>query len=68
MARFPVPENNISFTISTAYPLAVRGKPNLARVTSNGMTCKPLFAILTEVVCTINEYLIIKRLCSKILV
>lgn len=56
----PVPVNYISFTITTAYPFTVRGKSDLACVSSDRMTSKSFLAVLTEVIGTVYENLIIK--------
>ena len=46
----PVPENDIARPVTTANPLAVRGEPNLARITCDRVPCKSFFAILPKIV------------------
>lgn len=62
----PVPEYDVALPIATADPLAVRRKPDLAGITGDGMTSKPFFPVLPEVVRTVNEDLIVERLGGKV--
>jgi hypothetical protein len=65
-SRLPIPEYNVACSVATAYPLAVGGKPDLTSIACYRMARKPLFAILPEVVCAVNQNLIIKRLGGKV--
>jgi hypothetical protein len=53
-SRLPVPENNVTFTVSAADPFPVRREPNLASVTCNGVTCEAFLAVLPEVLSAVN--------------
>jgi hypothetical protein len=65
-SSLPIPEHNVSFAISTAYPFTVRRKSNLARVTSDRVSSESLLAVLTEIVRTVDQNLIVKRLSGEI--
>ena len=67
-SRLPIPENNITFTVSAADPFPVRGEANLASVTCNGVTCEAFLTILPEVVSAVYQNLVVKGLCSEIFV
>jgi len=57
---FPIPEDDVAFTVSTTDPLSIGGKSNLTCITSDGVSSEPLFAILPEIVCAVNQDLIVQ--------
>lgn len=59
-AGLPVPEHNVTLPISTAYPFAVGGEPHLTGITGNRVSSEPLLSVLPEVVCTVDEDLVIQ--------
>lgn len=65
-ARLPIPENNISLSITATNPFAIRGKSYLTCVSCDGMTGETLFAVLTEVVGAVDEDLIVEGLSGEV--
>ena len=65
-SSLPIPIYNVACSITTAYPLAIRRKPDLTSKPCDGMAREPLFAVLSEGVRAINQNLIIKRLSGEI--
>ena len=56
----PIPEDNVAFTVPAADPLSIGGKSNLTRITSDGVSSEPLFAILPEIIRAVNQDLIVQ--------
>ena len=65
-SRLPIPEYHISRAITTAYPLPVRRKADLASIAGDGVPCESLLSVLSEVVCAVDEDLVVERLRSEI--
>lgn len=62
---FPFPEYHVAVTISRADQSTIGREPNLARIASNSMTRKSLLAVLAEVVCGVDENLIVEGLSGE---
>ena len=62
----PLPEYYISFSVTATYPFSVGWKPNLAGITRNRMPSKSFLTILTEIIRTIYQYLVVEWLSSEI--
>jgi hypothetical protein len=63
--RFPIPEHHVPFGVTAAYPFSIWRKSDLTRITRNGMPSEALLAVLSEVVCVVEQDLIIQRLRSE---
>ena len=66
-SRLPVPEDDPAAGVTTRYPPPIRREPNLRGVACNAMPCKPLLAVLAEVVGVVDENLVVERLRCEIL-
>lgn len=64
----PVPKNDIPLAITAANPLAVRRESNLASVSGSRVTRETLFPVLPEVVCAIDQDLVVEGLRREIFV
>ena len=55
----PLPEDHIALPVTAADPLPVWGEADLACVPGDGVASKPLVPCLTEVVCTVDQDLVV---------
>lgn len=62
----PVPENDISFSVSATNPFSIWGESHLTRVSGYRMTGKSFLTILAKVVGAVDKDLVIERLCRKV--
>jgi hypothetical protein len=56
----PVPEHNIAFPVTRRDESSVRGEPNGACVSCDGMSGESLFTVLTESVGRVDEDLVVE--------
>ena len=66
-ACLPLPKHNITLSIATADPLAVGRKSHLACVTRDRVSGEPLISCLPEIICAVNQDLIVQGLGCKVL-
>lgn len=65
LAALPIPENNVALSVTGREESAVRGEPDGARVTGDGVACKALFAVLSEAVGRVDEDLVVEGLSGE---
>ena len=65
-AGLPVPEDDVPGAVPAADPLAVWRKPYLTRVPRDGVPREPLLAVLPEVVCAVDEDLVVEGLGGEV--
>ena len=65
-AGFPVPEYNVARPVAAADPLAVGRESHLACISRNRMPREALLAVLPEVVCRVDQDLVVQRLRGKV--
>ena len=56
----PLPENHVTLPVATTDPLPVRRKADLTGVPGDGVAGKPLISRLPEIVCTVDEDLVVQ--------
>ena len=64
--RLPIPAHDVALAVPAADPFTIRRKPDLARVARNGVAREPLLAVLPEVVCVVDEDLVVERLSGEV--
>jgi hypothetical protein len=65
-ASLPVPEYDVPSAVAATDPFSIRRKPDLASITGNRMPCKCLFPILSEIVRTVYQNLVVERLGGEV--
>lgn len=65
LAALPVPKDKVTLSVTRRNESSIWGKPDRTGVSGNSMTGEPFLAVLSEVVCRIDEDLIVERLSSK---
>lgn len=65
-ARLPIPKHDIAIAVPTADPLAVRREADLARITHHTVPREAFLAVLSEVVCAVDEDLVVERLRGEV--
>lgn len=68
VARFPVPKDHISRTVSATDPFTIRRKPDLTGISSHLVISEAFLAVLSEVVGTVYQDLIVHRLSRKVFI
>lgn len=64
----PIPENNVPIAIAAAYPFPIRRETHLTSISSNGVARKAFLAILSEIVCAVDEDLVVQRLSGEVFI
>ena len=60
LARFPIPEHNVSFAISAANPFSIRREADLTGVPGNGVTSESLLSVLSKIIRAVNQNLVVQ--------
>jgi hypothetical protein len=57
--RLPIPEHHVPLGVTAAYPFPIWRKSDLTGISGNGMPCEAFLAVLSEVICVVEQDLII---------
>lgn len=66
-STLPVPEDDVSLTISTGDVSTIWRESNLTSVSGNSVASEALLSVLTESVGRVDENLVVERLSGKVL-